>query len=342
MTFRRCALLVVGLAVAGCDDDEGPPPVGLTPGTEYLVVAHGLSEDWRAVDLGTDSLLVAAGQGLLGLFPNDCDVAGETLYAVNSGDNSISVVDLPSGRSLGTIGLGAGTNPWEFLVDPADGARGWVTALVSGEVLELDLAGRRVRRRAAVGPAAEGLWVTDDRVIVTLTGSDLLGSFGASHVVALEKTTLTETSRVEVPANAQVVLSGADGRLHVICTGDYGAVMGRAVRMAADLGAVTDTLELGGTPWRAARHADGTVYVTSYFGGILAYDSSSFTLLRDVSNPLRDEPGFGGIAVRGDTILVVNFERDSVMALRHPDGALLVERRLGDGPVACALYDARE
>ncbi len=118
------------LLVAGCSsgtekpgslcptlNDQGPV---MDHTRAYLLVANSLGEDWLAAPLGAGDLAPMAERGLTGRAPNDLDVVGDHLYMVNSGDNTISVVDIGSGITVGCIGTGAGSNPWEFAVDPSN------------------------------------------------------------------------------------------------------------------------------------------------------------------------------------------------------------------------------
>jgi YVTN family beta-propeller protein len=315
-----------------CQTGEGP---SLDPAASYLLIASTLSEEWTAARRDTNGLTALPERGLTGSTPNDLDVSGDRLYVVNSGDNTILVIDLGTGTAAGCIGTGTGTNPWEFFLDPADATRGWVTTFLTGEVLELDLLGMRVTRRKAVGTGLEGLLVTDTRVVVTLTG--FLGDIGAFEdgtVIILDKDTLEETHRHRVPANSQFVFRGGDGRFHVVCTGDFAGVSGRVVRIEADGSAVRDTLVLAGSPGRAALGPDGSAYVVGYFGGVQTYDSVAFT----PDAPLSNDVGFTSVVVAGTLLYAANFE-DAVTVFHLPGGTVAQTLSMvGDGPVALALY----
>jgi DNA-binding beta-propeller fold protein YncE len=286
-----------------------------------------------------DSGLALLGErGLAGHVPNDLDIAGDRLYVVNSGDNTIGAIDLTSGRTIGCIDLGKSTNPWELFLDPSDPDRGWVSSFVSGEVLEVSLSELRVLRRKIVGPAAEGILVGTDRVVVSLTGFEgTEGSFGQGYVVFLDKASLAEVARLAVPTNPQFLFTGADARIHCVCTGNFGSTTGRVVRLEADGSAVRDTLALGGSPSRAALAGNGVAYVAAFYGGAMAYDTVSFTALRDATNPILSEPGYSDVAVVGDRVFLTNFDLDAVVewdaSLEEVVGGFLA----GDGPVAVAV-----
>jgi YVTN family beta-propeller protein len=338
-------VLALGALGTGCNDDESVtcPTVGtdgpaLNPNQRWLVVAHGLSEDWMAVNLFAEPPVVRPERGLTGRAPNDLDVVGDRIYVVNSGENSVTVIDAASGRVVGCIPTGAGTNPWEFAVDPEDSTHAWVSTFLSGEVLELSLNTFRVIRRVVVGPTMEGLWVGPDRVAVTLTGFDLTDfSYGQGLVVVLDKTSLAEVTRTPVPTNPQFLLRGADERVHVVCTGDFAAEPGRVVRLEPTW-AARDTLVLGGTPARGVVSASGTAYVAGYLGGVMSYDSESFTVLHDAEDPVVSGVGFTALTIGGTRLYAANFDADAVTVVRLSDGVVTGAIPVHDGPSALAVY----
>jgi YVTN family beta-propeller protein len=349
MTTRHIAVLLALASplVAGCSDTTGPHPcpntgpVGpaLASTGRWLLVAHGLSEDWMALDLTADPPAPTCERGLTGVAPNDLDVSGSRLAVVNSGDNTIGVVSLATGKLLGTIPVGTGTNPWELTVDPADSTRAWVTTFVSGEVVEVDLGTLAVVRRAAVGAAAEGILVAGDRIAVTLTGFNLTTyGYDQGYVVVLDKSTLAEVARLPVPTNPQKLVRGGDGRIDVVCTGDYAAVPGRVVRVESDWSAVRDTLTLGGTPDHALLAGGNTVYVVGYAGGVMSYDSNAFALLHGANDPVVAGTGFTALAASGGRLYAANFDADAVTVIDLASGSSLGSVAVSDGPSALTVY----
>ena len=122
-------------------------------------------------------------------------------------------------------------------------------------------------------------------------------------------------------------------------------VSGQVVRIEADWSAVRDTLALGGSPARAwMTGADGTVaagtaYLTSYFGGILAYDTATFPVIHGMGDPVDDALGYMGLAIHGDRLFAANFETDTVtefdLTTLQEGGSFIA----GDGPSVLAVYD---
>jgi len=292
-----------------------------------------------AARIDSSGLIPLPKRGLTGESPNDMDVRGDSLYVVNSGDNTISIIALRTGVTVGCIDVGKGANPWEFSLDPSDSTRGWVTTFLSGDLLELDLNERRILRRKHVGPAMEGLFVTQSEVSVTLTGFlGNEGKFENGTVVTFQKASLEEIRRHPVPPNPQFIFEGADGRFHIVCTGNYdqtpAGVPGQIVRIESDWSAVRDTLVIGGSPARATLGPDGTAFVAAFYGGIMTYDSVAFTL----QAPVLTDTGFGAIVADGNTLYAANFDLDAVAILDATSRTVIGELLVGDGPGALALY----
>jgi YVTN family beta-propeller protein len=324
--------------VATCPTGSAPGPALAAPGS-YLLVAHSLGETWTAIDLAADTLRAASVSGLTGQAPNDLEVVGNTLYVVNSGENSISTIDLTTGRTDGCISIGANTNPWELEIDPSDSTRAWLTTYLSGEIVEMDLTTRHVLRRRAVSPTLEGLWVSATTIAVTQTSFDA-GTFtyGTGYVILLRKSDLGEIARFPVPMNPQFVFQGGDGRLQVVCSGDYGANPGRIVRMESDLSAVRDTLTVGGAPGRAILAPGGVAYLTAFCDGLLSYDTVAFVALHDATHALLPGVCAGDVALDAERIFVADFNHDAVQVLRRSNGAVLGEVPVGDGPSALVVW----
>ena len=343
--FALIAALCPLVALAACDDDDNvtaPCPVGSTPGPSlslapYIVLTHNLGETWTAIDLNT--LEPATGTGFTGQSPNDLEKSGTDLYVVNSLENSLSRVDGITGTTLGCIQLGASTNPWELEIDPADSTHGWLTTWLSGEIIELNLATATVIRRRSIEPTLQGLCILDNTIAVTKTAFNTeTFTYGTGYVILLRKSDLGEIARFEVPTNPQFVFEGADQRLHVVCSGDYGANPGRVVRLESDLSAVRDTLNLGGAPGRALLAPDGVAYLTAFCDGLLSYDTVTFTAEHDAANALLPGTCAGDVALHDDHIFVADFSNDAVVVLDLDSEATMETIPVGDGPNALVIW----
>ena len=344
---RVLAVLAVAVWVVGCSGNTpagttcptGDPPGPTIGAAGGVLVANSLEETWVGWRSGTIALLPQ--RGLLGRAPNHLAVHGDRLYAVNSLDNTIQIIDLTTGTTRGCIDLGPGVNPWEFQVDPYVVDRGWVTGFVSGELLEVDLDRETVLRRVTVAAGVEGIWITPTQIAVTLTGfGGNKGQFGPGAVVVMARDSLTVVHRVALPPNAQSFVAGHAGEVHVICTGDYNQIGGSVVRLHSDLSAARDTLVVGGAPARGI-NVDGVVFLAAFYGGLMAYDAIGFTLLHGPQNPIEASSGYTDVAAMGDRVYAANFDLDAVAVVDPATRSVVGDLLVGDGPVALAVVPAR-
>lgn len=303
----------------------------------YAVVVNSLSEEWVVFNLDTGTLLPT--RGLTGRSPNDVDVIQNRLYFTNSLDNSIQVVSTETGEETGCITLGAGCNPWAFAVDEANPEIGYSTCFLSGDLREVDVTNEDVVRSLDLGPGIEGLLVTPQYVWVTQTAfNGAEGDYGQGEVLLVDRSNWEVASRIPVPTNPQFLLKVGDF-VDVICTGNYGTqpnpTFGKVARIDMSTLQVSDTLELGGSPVEAATGPVNHVYVAAQAGGILSYDSTTFSLVHGTQNPLEGTGGYSGVAFHGDILLVTNFNLDALVGFDLGNGELLVhETIVGDGPVS--------
>ena len=349
MTRIVCLVLfVLACVTVGCNDDnvtQAPCPSGSAAGPAlsashpYLLLTNGLGETWNAIDLDADTLQTESATGLTGAAPNDVEVVGNHLYIVNSGDNSISDVDLATGKTSGCINIGTNTNPWEMELDPSDSTKAWLTTYVSGEIVEIDLASRHVLRRRTIEPTLEGLWVSSTTLAVTKTAFDT-GTFtyGTGYVILIRKSDLSEIRRFPVPTNPQFVFEGGDHRVHVVCTGDYGLNPGKVVRLEGNFLAVRDTLALGGAPGRAILAPNGVAYLTAFCDGLMSYDTVAFTAVHDAVNALLPGTCSGDVALDGTRIFVADFSHDVISVLKQSDESVIGSVPVGDGPNALVIW----
>ena len=352
-------ILVLSLWTWGCSSSgpepaECPQSVGpaLQENGTYVLVAHTFDETWRAVSMQKEPIqrISAPGllpeTGLLGRAPNDLDIVGGRMYAVNSLSNSVQELDLTTGETLGCIDLGVDVSPWELLVDPEDPGRGFVTGWLSGELLEVDLESRRVTRRVELKPGVQGLCTVGGDLLVTSIAFKSEGEFGQGEVFVLSKDSLKLTRTLSVPTNPQSFVVDAIGLVHVICTGDYNKTSGSIARLNSKRTAVQDVLPLGGSPNRAVLAPNKTIYVSG-FNGIMTYDAQSFTVLRGAENPLLPNPvaegGYTDIEISGGAVIASHLGSVStpgfLVWISIAQGTILNEVIVGNGPAALAVWD---
>jgi YVTN family beta-propeller protein len=107
-------------------------------------------------DSGTQTL-VATGKGPEGM---DLTPDGRQLWTANSGDGSISIIDVASKKLVKTFDVG--TKRSNRLKFTPDGALALVSDLTAGELLIVDARTQAVKSRLAVGRGATGILVAPD------------------------------------------------------------------------------------------------------------------------------------------------------------------------------------
>jgi hypothetical protein len=134
---------------------------------------------------------------------------------------------------------------------------------------------------------------------------------------------------VTVGTNPQTLLTGPDGRIHVVCTGNFGgyepAEWGQVRVLDWPTLGQQDTLRLGGTPDRAQVVGD-MVYVSAFFGGLMKYDGRTHAVLRDSTpDPRRAGPRRHGLRRGPEAALRGRLRRRHDLRGRHH------RRHAGDG-----------
>ena len=214
----RPLLLAAGVALlGGCGDDASRPPDG-TPGAS-LYVLNTLGETIDRISLSTG--LVSYNVMATGASPNDLVVNDDaTLWLANSGSNDVWKVDLTSLSTEKTVDLGVGRNPYNLTRRAAGGVA--VTNWLANEVVLIATDGAIVRR-VPVGRNPEAVIELGGRLIVTAVAYDFpSNTYGPGKVYALNAAGTALADSATVPLNPQALISGPGGRLHVICTGNYG------------------------------------------------------------------------------------------------------------------------
>jgi len=132
------------------------------------------------------------------------------------------------------------------------------------------------------------LAISDSLILVVSSNlDDSYAPAGDGMVTGVDPRTMTLVDTVRTGGeNAQVGDLGPDGMLYVINTGDY---VNPSTLAVIDPSTMTRVKVVGGFPSGSGDvHVDsnGLVFVSSFFGGTVVWDSSSETFLRDGSDPV--------------------------------------------------------
>lgn len=330
------AALMIVAVVAGCSDrDQAPPP----PPPEALYVLNSLGGTIDRIDLATGTVefaLANAGQA-----PNDLLVADDSgvLWVAASLDNEVLRFDVETLGAPLVTDLGENQNPYRLAPRPSAGVV--VANWLGGTVAFLDDQGS-VGARAPIGRTPESAAWTGTHFAVTASGYDFPSArYGPGRLFLVPDGGAAPVDSATTGTNPQRLLLGPDGRLHVLCTGNYGAYEPASPGLIRFHDAATldslGTLVLDVSAG-ALVAADSKVYVTAYFGGLLKYDGTTHVLERGPGDPILDAPGLGGMVYDAARrrLYVAGFEDDVVYVVDTDADTLVTAWNVGDGPVALA------
>lgn len=276
----------------------------------------------------------------VGSVPNRITAEGDRIYVVNSIPPGITVISRATDEIVLQIPLGDGDNPWAMAFVGADQA--YVSNLVANTVSVIDLGTGDLIDTIPVGPAPEGLLVVGNQAYVTNTGGYPNYSPSTVSVIDIQAKAVIKTLNVGI--NPQDLALAPDGKIHVICTGNFGAITGKAYIIDpvgdTDLTpVVVDSIDLGGSPGDIAISADGKVIVPDFGDGssgfVYAYDALTRDISFDFGNPMR----IGGGAMNAffdpenDELYVNNFLDDAVQLIDLEGDSVLKTFEVGDGVV---------
>jgi hypothetical protein len=129
----------------------------------------------------------------------------------------------------------------------------------------------------------------------------------------------------------------SQGRLIVVCAGDYGSITGEMDIIDLNTGNALDTISFTSILASVEINSQNQCYIGTDGYGVMVYNLNSQTFERDESNPL---PGGPGIDFdKQDNVYISGFFEDSVFvfsSMHQKINSYLV----GDGPWSIAIYDS--
>ncbi|MFQ5637119.1 MAG: FlgD immunoglobulin-like domain containing protein [bacterium] len=307
-----------------------------------LYVVNGLGRTVSKMDLESGEIrndFVTVGD-----IPNRIFTKGDKVYVVNSVPAGITVIDGTNGQIVNNITLTVGSNPWSMGF--AGENKAYVTNLFANTVTVLDLASGDSVDTIPVGVAPEGVLVLGDRAYVTNTGG--FPSYNPSTVSVVDTQADTVTKTISVATNPQELALAPDGKIHVVCTGNFGDITGKMYIIdptgdADGTAAVVDSIIIGGAPADIAITPEGLAFLADFGDGIngflYTYDAATKQVLHNASNPIL--VGGGAMNLLFDqesgSLYVNNFSDDTVQLLNPANGAVLNTFEFGDGALDMAI-----
>ncbi len=152
-----------------------PLQPGHAPSSSTIILDRSATQVWN-VNPDNDSVTAINAVTLAKMFEAPVGHQPRTLaqapdgsiWVVNQGDDTISVLDANTGASLGTIPLPPGSRPYGIVFHP-DRHSAFVSLYATGRIARLDVQARSLAAQVDVGPTPRGLALSHDgsRLFVT-------------------------------------------------------------------------------------------------------------------------------------------------------------------------------
>ncbi len=297
--------------------------------------------------------------------------AGPRVAVLNGNDNTLSLVDLDTGRTAlnafafpgfpgnavvhgGKIYVAVsgadrilvldastlapldtlltGVGTNPYAVAVDDNGNAFASLFLTNEVVKFSAGGTEAGR-VTVGRAPEGMLIVDGRLYVANSGIRLSDyGYDPGTLTVLDAASLANLGSVPVGMNPQV-MHEAEGELHVICTGNYFSVFGEVHVVSMAGLAPIDTVALGASPGYL-EIVDGVGYASDYFAGIASYRTSTRETLRSFADPIVfGGTGYAGmLADEAGHLYVTLYDDDILVRVRLLDGTPDATYPTGDGP----------
>ncbi len=125
-----------------------------------------------------------------------------------------------------------------------------------------------------------------------------------------------------------------DGKVHVVCTGDYGTSFGKVSVINTTSDVVSQTITVGGSPGNIAISAAGVGYLGTFGAGLITYTSATGAIRDSATHPvLAGTDGSGVTFDVAGNVYVAAFGLDKVIKINAAN-AMVKEYTVGDGPLS--------
>jgi len=311
--------------------------------THTLFVMHGgEGQTVSAIDLETG--VITHNFQSTGSIPGDITIHNGNLLILNSVPASLQITSVENGIEIETINLTAGSNPYAIETD-----EDWiyVTGLLSGKLYRISPIDWTIVDSIGVGSAPEGMADNQDYIFVA-TSDGWQEGYTNSSVHVISKATFSPVDTISTGTNPQRLAWSENGKLHVLCTGNYSSEFGIVTVIDPVSLNTEDTILLGGSPGYICITKDNIVYVSDFgvetdkesMGYLYSYDASNNEIIRTFSNPI--EVGYGAMGLLYSNIderLFISNYGDNTVQVFHPDSQKVVQTYQVDlAPQELAIY----
>jgi len=326
------ALLFV-VFFTGCEDDPKKEEAPVTASALYVLNSGGQSIS--VVDILENQ--VYNNVATVGTWPNQLLYKDGKLYCVNTGSNNIMIFDVDDfAANPEIIDLGTGKNPQNMVFLDDDIA--YVSCSLSESVLEVNVKTKTVLNEVEAGLGCTGIALSEGKIYATNTAYDAATyGYGQGTVTVINATTGAAIKTIDVDMNPFGIATAADGKVHVVCTGDYWSAWGKVQVIDPATDTIVSTIDIGGSPGNISfSEADNMAFLTVWGTGCLTYDTETLAPVNNSDNPFLGKGGSGAAADKDGNIFVSIWDDDQVIQL-DKGGIVLNTYDVGDSPAALAM-----
>jgi YVTN family beta-propeller protein len=232
-----------------------------------------------------------------------------TAYTANTGDNTLSVIDMSTDRVIATIPVGKGP---AIPIFTRDGRRAYVNNSADDTISEIDPVAHRVIRTIALpkGYGGSGFALSPDGRHAVTTKITY-----PAQALIVDLQSGRATGPIEVGNGSERVAISADGRLAYVADGDPKADHGSIRILDLASATVIKTVPVGKFPFNLVVMPDGkTVYVANVLGSsISVLDTATNTIVQTI--PTAPYPNGLALSHDGRTIYITNFAGGTMQTL---------------------------
>lgn len=305
----------------------------------YVLNTNG--ETLSKIDLNTGDVyndILTIGTDVL-CYPNQIVVRDTLAYVIASGTNEIQVINLNTEQTVSFISTGASTNP--FWMDFLDDRYLYVTLMMTNGIAKIDYQTGTIAHEVEVGKSPEGILIVGDKAYIACTGFDWdTYQYDPGKVSVYDIPGDSVISQINVGLNPQYLALDAQGRVHVVCTGDYWSIFGRVYIIDTSADTVVDSIFLGGTPGQITIGPDNIAYMSAAGwdkdGFVHSYNALTGEVYHDENNPIEVDLNCMTVTTYQDTSCFTGSFTNYVNVI-DSGGNYKASYAVGDGPVHIAF-----
>ncbi|ODT94080.1 MAG: hypothetical protein ABS85_04055 [Sphingobacteriales bacterium SCN 48-20] len=263
-------LALMVLAASCSKDDVNPGGPVLSPAQGVYVLSEGSSNNATLgyYSLSSNTLTgnfyqqqnpTQAGLGSIG---NDMTIYGSKLYIVVNVSSDVVVVNAATGTFIKRIAFKEGSTNKEPRY--AIGAKGKVfVSCYDGTVAVIDTTSLNITTNIPVGTNPEEMALSGDNLYVANSGGLNFPNYDSTLSV-VNVNSLTEITKIKVGINPQSVTADDQGFVYVSCTGNYGSVPAKLVKVKISDRTIAKSAD---TAAGRIRYYDNKLWVTGGYIG---------------------------------------------------------------------------